>query len=154
MKTYDRLFGSGPTGMISSILLLILAKWLEGKVDAPSLGLSPWLSRYIFLFSGILCAVILAWSVRSLPPEERGRNLCQTGAFKYFRHPLYAAFLSCFNFGLALYLNNLIYLIWAILLHPLWHVVIKREENLMRGQFGEAYEAYCAKTGRFFPRLF
>ena len=42
---------------------------------------------------------------------------------------------------------------WAVLLHPVWHWNIRSEEQLMCDAFPGEYEAYCAKTGRFFPKL-
>jgi hypothetical protein len=54
------------------------------------------------------------------------------------RHPLCAAFLSMFNFGLAIHLNGYIYILWAVLLHPVWHYVIRYEEQLMIDTFGKS----------------
>ena len=88
-----------------------------------------------------------------MPATERGNKLSTRGAFKYVRHPLYAAFLSIFDFGLAVYLNSYVYIAWAILLHPVWHYVIRYEERLMVNIFGQVYVDYQARTGRFFPRL-
>ena len=154
MKIYDRLFGSGPTGFVLSLILLAMALFFEEASGLPPLNLS-YTSRKLFLILTVIVGVaIIFWSVRSLPPENRGRRLCKSGAFQYMRHPLYGAFLSCLNFGLAFYLNHSIYIIWALLLHPLWHFVIRREENLMRGVFPDEYDQYCESTGRFFPRLF
>jgi protein-S-isoprenylcysteine O-methyltransferase Ste14 len=96
---------------------------------------------------------MIVWSVTSLPTTDRGNKLCIAGAFRYVRHPLYAAFLSIFNFGLAVYLNSYIFVLWAVLLHPIWHYVVRYEERLMINVFGEEYFEYQKKTGRFFPRL-
>ncbi len=107
----------------------------------------------IFAVSILLTLFIIVWSVRSLPTADRGNKLCTSGAFRYVRHPLYAAFLSVFNFGLAVYLSNFIFIIWAVLLHPIWHYIIKYEERLMVDIFGDEYVVYQKKTGRFFPGL-
>ena len=72
---------------------------------------------------------LLAWSVRSLPPADRGQRLVVEEAFRYFRHPLYAAFLTFFNFGLAVLLNSWLYVVWAVVLHPLWHLNVRGEER-------------------------
>jgi len=42
---------------------------------------------------------------------------------------------------------------WAALLHPVWHYIIRYEEKLMIDIFGEDYKNYQQITGRFFPRL-
>ena len=93
------------------------------------------------------------WSVKSLPPAARGKDLVTTGPFRYLRHPLYAALLSCFNFGLAVILNNWIYIVWAVLLHGVWHWNIRSEEELMNQAFPKDYPEYCKVTGRFIPRI-
>lgn len=153
MNTYLRIFGVGPTGFFISVFLLLIAFLVEdGLVDLQitSNDLFRW------VVSGALCVVtglIMLWSVISLPITERGNRLTTTGAFKYFRHPLYGACLSFFNFGLAVFLNNWIYMLWAVVQHPIWHWLIKHEEKLMEKQFPGEYQAYALKTSRFFPRI-
>ena len=153
MNTYDRIFGAGPKGAVISILLLVVAYGLEHIVALPAITANH-VVRYsiygVFAFIGI---AIIIWSLKSLPPKERGKNLVTTGAFKYFRHPLYAAFLSFFNVGFAVLMNNWIYLLWALLILPLWHLTIRREEALMVREFGDDYVKYCEKTGRFFIKF-
>ena len=68
-----------------------------------------------------------------------------------FRHPLYGAYLSFFNFGLAIYMNNYVFVVWAILLHPLWHWNIRYEEGLMIFKFGDEYIEYTKRVSRIFP---
>jgi len=86
-------------------------------------------------------------------PKPRDRKLVTLGAYKYFRHPLYAAFLSCFNFGLAVFLNNWIYVVWAVMLHGVWHWNIGSEEKLMCREFPKEYMEYSKKTGRYVPKI-
>lgn len=92
-------------------------------------------------------------SFKTLTPKTRGKTLIVTGIYRIFRHPLYAAFLSVFNFGLAILLNNWIFIIWAVSLHPVWHLIIKREEEMLKKVFPDDYENYCKITGRFFPKI-
>ncbi len=153
MKTYERIFGSGPLGFTLSLILLIIAVRLERTGRFPPLTSHNTLRYIVFAFTSALTVIIVMWSVRSLPPSERGKALCTSGAFAYFRHPLYAAFLSSFDFGLAFFLNNFIYILWALLLHPLWHRIIAGEEKLMERAFPGEYQQYKAVTGRFFPKL-
>jgi protein-S-isoprenylcysteine O-methyltransferase Ste14 len=150
---YQRIFGVGPVGTLISLVLLGMAAGLRQQLHLPSLELSfpPRLAVLVIASCG--AAAIIVWSVRSLPVDSRGRELCTRGAFSVFRHPLYAAFLSVFNFGFALFLNHSVFLFWAVALHPLWHWLVRREERLMVDGFGEEYEHYAERTGRFFPRL-
>lgn len=155
MKTtsFNKIFGSGPVGFSVSLLLLYVARWLNLRIDLPPISNNELLLKTIFLVSGLVTLVIIVWSLKSLPVAKRGNRLCTTGAFKYVRHPLYAAFLSVFSFGLAIYLNSYIYILWAVLLHPIWAFLVRPEEKLMIDVFGEAYLDYEKKTGRFVPRL-
>jgi len=154
IKIYDKLFGSGPVGVLLSLVLLSAAHQLNRRIHLPPVTNNRFLPSLAFFVSILITAVIIVWSVKSLPVADRGNKLCTTGAFKYVRHPLYAAFLSVFNFGLAVYLNSYLYLLWAVLLHPLWHLLIRSEERMLVDLFGEGYIEYQKKTGRFFPRLF
>lgn len=153
MNQYQRIFGSGPLGLLISLLLLAVAFLLEDYLSGFQITGSSAPGIAVFTLMTIVTVSIVLWSVRSLPLDDRGRSLITTGAFQYFRHPLYGAFLSFFNFGLAFLLNSWIYVAWAIIQHPIWHWVIRREEKLMEQAFPGAYNQYAAKTGRFFPRM-
>ncbi|MCE5249907.1 isoprenylcysteine carboxylmethyltransferase family protein [bacterium] len=153
LSRFDKLFGSGPAGLLISLVLLFIAGWLDRRFDLPPISESGFLLNSVFAVSCLLTLVVIVWSVKSLPTADRGSRLCTSGAFRYMRHPLYAAFLSVFDFGLAIFLNSYIFVLWAILLHPVWHYVIRYEERLMIDIFGETYIEYEKKTGRFFPRL-
>jgi protein-S-isoprenylcysteine O-methyltransferase Ste14 len=149
---FNKVFGSGPIGLLISIVLFMIASWLSKQINLP-ISSNQLILNSIFFVSGVTTLVIIVWSVKSLPAGERGKKLCSSGAFKYVRHPLYAAFLSVFNFGLAVYLNSYIFVFWAALLHPIWHSLVVNEEGLMIDIFGETYREYRKTTGRFLPRL-
>lgn len=153
MNTYDRLFGAGPRGLAISLGLLIVAWRLEPVVGLPAIVAGAVLRWAVFGVGVLGAAALAAWSFKSLPPADRGAKLVTTGAYRYLRHPLYATLLSSFDFGLAILLNNWIYLIWAVGLHGVWHWNIRKEEALMLQAFPDQYPAYCQKTGRFVPRL-
>jgi len=151
--SFRRIFGSGPAGLSISLVLFFIAMWINRQIDLPPLSNNQFLLNSIFFVSGLVTLIIIVWSIRSLPATDRGKRLCTSGAFRYVRHPLYAAFLSVFNFGLAAYLNSYIYLFWAVLMHPLWHYIVRNEEKLMIDIFGTVYIEYQKKTGRFLPKL-
>lgn len=150
---FAKIFGSGPAGLVISLILFLIAAWLDKRLDLPRISNSRVFLDTVFYVSIFLTVIVIIWSFKSLPAADRGTKLSTAGAFKYVRHPLYAAFLSIFDFGLAVYLNSYIYVLWALLLHPVWHYVIKYEEKLMINVFGKSYVEYQKRTGRFFPRL-
>ena len=153
MKTYERLFGAGPRGALMGTVLIVVAWYLEDIAGFPEIFSSDLLRYMLIVVLTLSGLAVLVWSLISLPPKERGRRLVTTGAFHYFRHPLYAAFLLFINVAFALLLNNWIYLLWVVLLFPLWSLNIRSEEILMHNTFGEEYELYCRNTWRFIPKL-
>jgi len=153
MKTYDRLFGSGPRGALIGALLFIPVYLGEDIVALPEITGNDTFRYTFFVLLSLISFLVIIWSLKSLPPKERGMTLVTSGAFKYFRHPLYGAYVSFFNFGFAVLMNNWIYMIWALGMIPVWHWNIRREEELMRKEFGQEYVDYCARTGRFFVKI-
>ena len=153
MNLYERVFGSGPLGIVASVALLLVAAAVKPFLSVGALGLSAAVRWGVLAGTAAAAAALATWCVHALPIRQRGRGLCQTGPYHFVRHPFYAAFLSIFDFGLALFLNHAVFLLWAVLLHPLWHWLIRYEEGLLRREFGDAYRDYAARTGRFLPRL-
>ncbi len=152
MNSYDRVFGSGPKCTFITIVLFILAYYVEEVVSLPRIFINDVVRFSVFGVFTLVGSALVVWSLYSLPPKERGRRLVINGAFKYFRHPLYAAFLLCFSVGFSLLLNSWVYLVWSLVLFPVWSMIVRSEEKLMRNVFGKEYEDYCEKTGRFFPK--
>lgn len=149
----QRVFGSGPFGSVLSVGLLFVAVLLAWATPGGWMPISQD-TKVVALNAGVGGAVLLIWwSLRTLKPKQRGHFLCTTGPFRYVRHPLYASFLSWFDFGFAIYLGHWAFVAWAIALHPVWHWVVRKEEQVMEEQFGQAWRDYAAKTGRFFPRF-
>jgi protein-S-isoprenylcysteine O-methyltransferase Ste14 len=153
MNTYQRIFGAGPRGLLISFALLALAWQLESLVGLPKITSSHLFRWMVFALTAVVSIILALWSVKSLSPAARGKELVTTGAFRYLRHPLYASLLSCSNFGLAVLLNNWIYILWAVLLHAVWHWNVESEEKLLKREFPKEYEEYSKITGRFIPRI-
>ncbi len=153
MTTYQRIFGTGPRGVVVSVVTLWLTYWLDGRLNLPPLHGSMTLGVTALVVGSAVAAAIVIWSLRGLPPGARGKELVTAGAFRYVRHPLYAGILGPFDFGLALFMDGWPYIIWAVLQYPIWHWNIAAEERLMHNEFGDEYAAYCNKTGRFLPKL-
>lgn len=154
MNFYERMFGSGPRGASLAIMLLILAYYLEDTVGLDAVFANDIIRYSLFIIFSMVGVIIIVWSLASLPPKRRGVKLVTNGAYRYFRHPLYAAFLLFLNVGVAILLNNWVYFIWAILMFPMWSVNVRSEEKLMHREFGDEYNVYCRNTWRFFPKLF
>lgn len=80
-------------------------------------------------------------------------SLVTTGPYRWVRHPMYTA-LFVFLAGLTLLTRNLIPGVApAVGLAVLVALRVPREEAMLAERFGEAWEEYCRRTGRFVPRL-
>ena len=97
----------------------------------------------------------LAERVYALAVHER--ELITTGLHRYIQHPFYVHFvlLPVGLFLLTLNYTALLVLIsyttlWGPKLLTSW---IREEEVELRRRFGADYEAYVARTGKFFPRF-
>ena len=83
---------------------------------------------------------------------KKGHRVIKTGAYRYLRHPLYAA-LIFWCAGSLLFFKSFLFLI-LIALVPAIYFEAKAEEKSLIEAFGEEYENYRSTTGMFFPRVF
>ena len=148
-----KIFGIGPTGAIISLFLFAIFVWADSRIKLSIVVESASLMK---IFGGVLVIFGLGlhfWSFSTLRSWWVDDKLCISGPFKYFRHPMYAAWITFTCPGVALYLNSWFFLFWVLLLHLLWHKLVKKEEVIMIDTFGEIYKDYAAQTGRFIPKL-
>ena len=149
----SRAFGVGPSGIVLSAALLAVAYWVKSYVPLPPLFGGPTIPR-VALAAGVVFSILMViWSVRSLPIADRGRGVCTRGAYRYVRHPVYAAFSSIGAIGLALYCNHPVFLLWFVAVQLLWRWLVRFEEQMMVVEFGAQYERYMESTGQLFPRF-
>jgi len=83
---------------------------------------------------------------------RHAHTLITNGRYRWIRHPLYI-------FGGLLFLClSLVTSIWLIplLAIPISVILIQRtsiEEQALQSRFGDEYQRYSERTGRFFPRI-
>jgi len=150
---YRRIFGAGPAGAGITVALFFMAWLVNQALGHPRILAHPfplWIAGVILTIFGL---ALHMWSFFTLRNWWRNDQLCTTGPFQYFRHPMYAAWVTFISMGVALMLNSWVYILWAYALHPIWHVLVVREEKIMGQVFGDQYRQYADRTGRFFPRL-
>ncbi|MBF0377256.1 MAG: hypothetical protein HQK72_07210 [Desulfamplus sp.] len=148
-----KIFGIGPKGAIISLLLLSFFVWADSMVKLIISVNFAGLMKVIGILLIILGLGLHFWSLSTLRSWWVEDKLCTRGPFKYFRHPMYAAWITFICPGIALYCNSWFYLLWVLLLHFLWHNLVKKEELLMGRIFGDKYSDYARRTGRFFPKM-
>jgi protein-S-isoprenylcysteine O-methyltransferase Ste14 len=84
---------------------------------------------------------------------QPGHALMTGGLYGVIRHPSYLGLLlSSLGWGLAF--RSGVGVLLAVLLIPPVIARIHSEETLLRGQFGEQYDAYRARTSRLVPGLY
>lgn len=71
MNTHERLFGTGPRGLVISYALLALAWRLESVVRLPGIVDNATVCSVIFALSIVGAAGLAAWCFKSLPPARR-----------------------------------------------------------------------------------
>jgi len=88
------------------------------------------------------------YSVSWEMPEQQ--ELVTWGPYRYMRHPSYLGYFFMF-IGLVLLWPSLLTL-FPLIATPGYYQLTFEEERLLVLRFGEKYEEYQRKTGRFFPR--
>ena len=76
--------------------------------------------------------------------------LVTDGVYRWTRHPIYVAFDLLFV-GTFLVLGRGIFLLLALVLIPLLHCHMLREERFLTELYDGAYCDYCRRVGRYFP---
>jgi protein-S-isoprenylcysteine O-methyltransferase Ste14 len=150
----SKIFGVGPKGALISLGLLGVAVGIDSVIGDGAI------TRCTTILQATGCVLIglglglHGWSFIALRDWWGESRLCTRGPFHYFRHPMYAAWITFIVPGIALILNAWVYLAWVIVLHPIWHLMVRGEEQTMQHHFGETYRQYAERTRRFIPRFF
>jgi protein-S-isoprenylcysteine O-methyltransferase Ste14 len=82
-----------------------------------------------------------------------GHELVRSGPYRWVRHPIYTGILVALA-GSALAENFWCDLVIVPIVFTSFWIKLRLEEAWMRGQFGAAYDDYCARTTRLIPFLF
>jgi len=89
--------------------------------------------------------------VSDIEISPKTQNLVTSGPYKFSRNPMLFGTLLVY-LALALIINSLttVFLV-LLLLRFMLTMVVKKEEERLRKDFGESYIQYCRRTPRFFP---
>lgn len=90
------------------------------------------------------------WSARVTLKVDH--QLIQSGPYAWVRHPIYSGLLLAL-IGTALFVGEWRALVGVLLVFAGHWQKARREEALLAGQFGAAYEEYRRRTGSLIPRL-
>jgi protein-S-isoprenylcysteine O-methyltransferase Ste14 len=113
-------------------------------------GISLYIIGYTIYVVGRL--EIKEWFAELWSPSKLGDGFTSSGIYSYMRHPLYTGGII-FSIGMILAFQT-----WLGLLLYIYPIIVmirtsSKEETLLLERFGEEYEQYMSKTGRFLPKL-
>ena len=100
-------------------------------------------SGAVLIISGV---VIVASCGRKLLKTFDKGILITDGLYKFFRNPMYAAYLILIIPGISLLFNSWLALTTVILNYVLFSFMVEREYQYLRDKFGKEYEDYLAKV--------
>ncbi len=115
-----------------------------------------WLGVVLFAAGGALRiwpVFVLGERFSGLVAIQSGHTLVTNGVYGVIRHPSYLG-LFINSLGWSLAFRSGIGVILTMLLIPPLLARISAEENLLRGQFGDEYNAYCSHTWRLIPGVY
>ena len=84
---------------------------------------------------------------------QKGHELVTRGPYRWLRHPMYLG-LIVFPMGVGLVFGSWIAAALPLLSIGLFAWRVGDEEELLRREFGEQWEAYCRRTWRFIPYVY
>ena len=144
-------------GFFMLVALLGLYALVPAVIETLSIQSPDWL-RWTGFALGLISLVFWTWVQFALGRQfsaqlrlRAGHHLITTGPYASVRHPMYAA-VSGFAIGLAFLTANWVFVILVLLVIVGLIVRVPREEQMMIDSFGEEYQSYMSKTGRFFPK--
>ncbi|MCR5882213.1 isoprenylcysteine carboxylmethyltransferase family protein [Rhizobacter sp. J219] len=121
---------------------------LLGEKGDPHFGVLH-IASYVFLGLGFYL-LSAAWNV--LYQAQRANRLATTGPYARIRHPQYVAFVAIL-LGFLFQWPTLLTLVMFPILVAMYGRLAITEEREMRKRFGAEFDAYAARTPRFFPDL-
>jgi protein-S-isoprenylcysteine O-methyltransferase Ste14 len=85
-----------------------------------------------------------------LEPWKATRTIVDDGPFAYSRNPVYIGF-AVIQFGIGVWSDKLaIVLLTVVPMVLTARLIVPREERYLRRKFGEEYDNYCWRVGRWF----
>lgn len=115
-----------------------------------------WLGVVLFAAGGALRiwpVFVLGERFSGLAAIQPGHTLVTGGVYGVIRHPSYLGLLIN-SLGWSVAFRSAVGVILTVLLIPPVLSRISAEENLLRDQFGDEYNAYCSHTWRLIPRIY
>lgn len=130
--------------------------WIT-REQQPASGLGSIAAVAVFALGGAIYAWCL-WDFASFGrgtplPIEPPKKLVIRGLYRYSRNPMYTGVLIVI-FGWSILFASAILAAYAFAVGTCFQLfIIIYEEPHLKKKFGQQYEQYCARVGRWLPRL-
>ena len=115
-----------------------------------------WIGVALFAVGGVVRlwpVFVLGRRFSGLVAIQQGHTLVTGGIYRVIRNPSYLGLiLSILGFALAF--RSLVGVLLGACIVPPLIARIHAEEAILRSQFGEEFDAYCARTWRLIPGLY
>lgn len=146
-----RISGAGTPGILATVLLEVPIFLFSLSYNFLRINIS--FKNAFFLGSVFFMGFLLMnlWALNFLPFEKRGKELIKEGPYKFIRHPSYFAKIFLLLPGLSIFFRVWLPVVFLPLVLLIWNLAVKEEEKELKKDFGDKYEDYCKKTGKFFP---
>ncbi|MHA6830723.1 methyltransferase family protein [Ralstonia pseudosolanacearum] len=139
----------------------VLSAWLPAYTDRRDLwsldgDTVRWLGIVLYAAGGTLRlwpVFVLGKRFSGLVAIQPGHQLVTDGVYGVVRNPSYLGLLAN-TLGWVLAFRSLAGVVLTLLLIPPLVARIRAEEALLRDQFGDAYDVYCARTWRLIPGVY
>ena len=88
----------------------------------------------------------------TLAPVDPPRHLVFRGPYKYVRNPMYVSVVTILIGEAILFMSTRVLIEAGVFIGLAYLFVVFYEEPVLRKQFGESYERYLHKVGRWIPQ--
>ncbi len=127
------------------VVILLLARPLPGRICT---GLLLVVLGQLLRFWGVGCITLYRGD------EVKAQRLATWGPYALVRNPLYVAN-GLLGLGWAWMSGNAATVIFLVSFYVLYDLlIVPHEEEFLSGKFGQEYEDYKKRVGRFFPKNF
>jgi protein-S-isoprenylcysteine O-methyltransferase Ste14 len=148
--------------VIRVVLFFLILGWLviyaiyPGWMELFAIPFPSWL-RWVGFILGLASLSFWFWTQLELgkqwSPQLQVReehHLVTTGPYSRIRHPLYTAMIG-YGISIGLITANWVFVILVLAMIVGIFARVPKEEQMMIEEFGDEYQAYMHKTGRFLP---
>jgi protein-S-isoprenylcysteine O-methyltransferase Ste14 len=163
-KTSQRLEPATPQILRAVTFLIVIVVLSTTRIPLPWLYRQLWPSGLLSFWIGAAVTVVgllfAIWARQHLGSNwsqavtvKQDHELITSGPYALVRHPIYTGILTGF-LGTAIALSQMRGVIGFVLIFLVLWSKLRKEEEWMRSQFGEAYATYAHKTAALVPYLF